>query len=42
LGEENWTAVSEDGSVVNKDEPVIVIDVHGVVLTVIRLDATEI
>jgi membrane-bound serine protease (ClpP class) len=42
LGEENWTAVSEGGSVIGKDEPVIVIDVNGVVLTVIRLDATEI
>ena len=42
VGEENWTAVSEGGSVIGKDEPVIVIDVNGVVLTVIRLDATEI
>ena len=40
LGEENWTAVSEDGSFVEAGEQVIVIDVKGVVVTVIRLDDT--
>lgn len=38
LGEENWTAVSEDGSFIETGVQVIVIDVNGVVLTVIRLD----
>ncbi len=40
LGEENWTAVSEDGSFVEAGEQIIVIDVKGVVVTVIRLDDT--
>ena len=42
LGDESWTAVSDGGSVIDVDEPVIVIDVNGVVLTVIPLDSTEI
>ncbi len=41
LAGENWTAVSEDGSVIHKDEPVVIIDVNGVVLTVIRMNTTE-
>ena len=41
LGDENWTAISEDGSVIGRGEQVIVIDVNGVVLTVIRLNEAD-
>ena len=41
LSDENWTAISEDGSVIDQGEQVIVIDVNGVVLTVIRLNEAD-
>ena len=42
LNGENWTAVSDDGSVIRKDEPVVVIELDGVVLKVVRLNPTNI
>ena len=42
VGEETWTAISEDGNVVNAGETVIVVDVNGLILTVIRVQDTEI
>ena len=42
VGEETWTAISEDGNVVNAGETVIVVDVNGLILTVFRVQDTEI
>ena len=42
VGEETWTAISEDGTVVNTGETVIVAEVDGLILTVFRVRDTEI
>ncbi len=42
VGEETWTAISEDGNVVNAGETVIVAGVDGLILTVFRARDTEI
>jgi membrane protein implicated in regulation of membrane protease activity len=41
-GEETWTAISEDGTVVNAGETVMVVEVNGLILTVFRVQDTEI
>ena len=42
VGEETWTAISEDGNVVSAGETVIVSEVNGLILTVFRVRDTEI
>jgi membrane protein implicated in regulation of membrane protease activity len=41
LGDETWTAVSQDGTVIPQGEPVKVIKVDGLILTVSPPDDTN-
>ena len=42
LGDQTWTAISGDGTVIAQGEPVRVIEMNGLILTVSRLEETNI